>query len=453
MASREREDAMAGLVKRSLAGDAGAGNSCPEPDILAAYFERSLDPEETARLELHFSQCARCREHLAALGHAERGVVGPAASAPPKAARASWLWDWRWLAPVAAILVIAAIWATRPLALTQIAQNRTTTSSGEAPESTTHPSAQSTAPEQQQIRAATRRLAPETTDKVAPRAAAAPPAGAPQDLQSAPSFGANAGIGLPAASIEKSGTPNLVSPKSIESPTSNAREYAKLKKLPEAPSAAKATADEASNAPMPAGDTANLTVESAESPVPTPTPASPSNSGATIGGVAGGVVPGAASGQMQTSDAKQALVRTHRSRPEVAAATQMGETSTSNAVDFGERVIHTPNPKILWRFAVTEGFVERSEDGGASWLGGHWLDQNARFNAGSAPAAKVCWLVGDGGIILLTEDASNWQVIPAPVTADFVAINARNASTATVIAADGRRFTTTNRGKSWKPAQ
>ncbi len=123
MASRERDDAMAGLLKRHLAGDAGAGNGCPGPDILAAYFERSLDADETAHVELHLSECARCREQLAALGRAEEAAATPAVQAPRHQPRASWIWDWRWLAPVAAVLVIAAVWATRRPELTRIAEH------------------------------------------------------------------------------------------------------------------------------------------------------------------------------------------------------------------------------------------------------------------------------------------------------------------------------------------
>ena len=58
MAAREEDKAMAGLLRRSLAQDAGAGSdsgNCPEPEILAAYFDRALDAEETARDDLHFS--------------------------------------------------------------------------------------------------------------------------------------------------------------------------------------------------------------------------------------------------------------------------------------------------------------------------------------------------------------------------------------------------------------
>ena len=95
-------------AKASPASPAAAGE-CPEPEILAAYFERSLNAEETARCELHLSGCARCREELALMERAGRdaAIAGEGAQA---AGRRAWVWDWRWLAPAAAALVIAAVW-------------------------------------------------------------------------------------------------------------------------------------------------------------------------------------------------------------------------------------------------------------------------------------------------------------------------------------------------------
>src|SRR5580704_6635679 len=116
MAGREpdntRERAMDGLLRRTLQqGRQGypSPELCPGTEILAAYFERSLDDRESAEYELHLSRCERCREQLAAL---------TLASAPPRYVegekpRWAWLWDWRWLAPVTAVLVIAAVWYTR----------------------------------------------------------------------------------------------------------------------------------------------------------------------------------------------------------------------------------------------------------------------------------------------------------------------------------------------------
>ena len=51
---------------------------------------------------------------------------------------------------------------------------------------------------------------------------------------------------------------------------------------------------------------------------------------------------------------------------------------------------------------------------------------------------------------LVTPDARSWQRLPFPDLVDLVAIDATDDRTATATAADGRRFTTTDRGQSWK---
>lgn len=428
MASRERDDAMAGLLKRSLAGDGDAGNGCPGPDILAAYFERSLDADETARLELHLSECARCREQLAALGRAEE-TAPPAVAAPPKAARASSIWDWRWLAPVAAVLILTAVWATRRPELTRIAERSQQTP---ATVPTPRPAPQ---PVQHVDQQAAQQDKKQPSRVATPSGSAAPPT---------PAANFTAGVGL-GASAANSRSTNAVAPKSAAR-----EEFSKQAAQQEA------TADQAANAPSPAGATESVTVESAERAVAeteAPTAPSPARTSPApqpgIGGVAGGtagVVSGAPSAKVQNSKEKEApaLVSAFRARPEIITENQAGEISP-------ERIITTPDSKVLWRIA-SGGFIERSENGGATW-NGTLPNPNAHFEAGSAPSAKVCWLVGDDGIILLTEDASNWRVIPPPVREDFVAVSARNASSATVTTADGRKFTTTNRGESWTAAK
>lgn len=430
MASRERHDAMAGLLKRRLAGNADAGNDCPGPDILAAYFERSLDADETARLELHLSECARCREQLAALGRAEEAAT-PTVAAPPKAARASWIWDWRWLAPLAAVLILTAVWATRRPELTRIAERQEQT-----PATVAAPP-----PAPQPVQHVDQQAAQQDKKQLSLRVAASAPSAAPASPAPQANFTAGVGVG---ASAESSRSTNAV-----------ARKSSSRADLSKKTAQQEAAAVQAANASSPAGATESVTVESAtRAVVETEAPAVPSSARTSpapqpgIGGVAGaaGVVSGAPSAKVQNSKEKEApaLVSAFRARPEIITENQAGELSAAH-------IIPTPDSKIMWRIA-SGGFIERSEDGGATW-NGTLPSPNAHFEAGSAPSAKVCWLVGDDGIILLTEDASNWRVIPPPVREDFVAVSARNASSATVTTPDGRKFTTTNRGESWTAAK
>src|SRR5262249_19187140 len=104
MAPRDDDKAMDGLLRRSLARDAGraaAGDTLrPAPDILAAYSENPLDPAHAAHYDLHFSTCPKCRKQLAAIFRAQAVMQVPAeveelaapavpAAAPTAAAKAA----------------------------------------------------------------------------------------------------------------------------------------------------------------------------------------------------------------------------------------------------------------------------------------------------------------------------------------------------------------------------
>lgn len=104
------DESITGLIRRGLssAGGTGAAGECPEPEVLAAYYDRALEPEEAARAEAHFSDCASCRAQLAALLRSD---------VPQRKTRGfAWLWDWRLLVPAAALgAVVLAVWiAVRP---------------------------------------------------------------------------------------------------------------------------------------------------------------------------------------------------------------------------------------------------------------------------------------------------------------------------------------------------
>jgi photosystem II stability/assembly factor-like uncharacterized protein len=113
--------------------------------------------------------------------------------------------------------------------------------------------------------------------------------------------------------------------------------------------------------------------------------------------------------------------------------------------------IPTSDKQVIYRI-VGAGFVERSADGGRTWQG-QLVSETADFTAGSAPSAKICWLVGRTGAIFRTSDGSNWKKIPPPANVDFVAISASDASTATVTASGGQKYSTENTGKIWVAAR
>jgi len=111
-------------------------------------------------------------------------------------------------------------------------------------------------------------------------------------------------------------------------------------------------------------------------------------------------------------------------------------------------VIQSTRQDVRWRI-VAGVTVERSTDGGSTWQT-QPTGATARLTAGAAPSSLVCWLVGNGGVVLLSKNGQTWQRVEFPEAVDLVAVAAQSDSTATVTAADGRGFTTTDGGKTWR---
>lgn len=118
---------------------------------------------------------------------------------------------------------------------------------------------------------------------------------------------------------------------------------------------------------------------------------------------------------------------------------------------YTETVIPTPDSDVFYRIAGG-GFVEISEDGGATWQR-QLLNPSAEFTAGSAPEPRICWLVGRSGIVFLTEDGKSWRKLPSPTSEDLVVVLAKSASNATVTANDNQRWSTDDAGKNWHPVK
>jgi hypothetical protein len=110
--------------------------------------------------------------------------------------------------------------------------------------------------------------------------------------------------------------------------------------------------------------------------------------------------------------------------------------------------IVSPNANVRWRI-LTGGSVARSTDGGTIWET-QSTGVPATLTAGTAPSPTTCWLVGPGGIVVLSTDGRTWQRVPFPEAIDLTSIRAADGANATVTAADGRTFVTTDGGKTWR---
>jgi hypothetical protein len=109
--------------------------------------------------------------------------------------------------------------------------------------------------------------------------------------------------------------------------------------------------------------------------------------------------------------------------------------------------IVSPDPASRWRIGAA-GVVHRSTDAGVTFAT-QQTGIKTELLAGSSPARDVCWIVGRGGVVLLSTDGRTWQRRPFAEAIDLVAVSAADAKTATITTSDGRRFSTTDGGATW----
>jgi hypothetical protein len=96
--------------------------------------------------------------------------------------------------------------------------------------------------------------------------------------------------------------------------------------------------------------------------------------------------------------------------------------------------------------------LERSTDGGATWTT-DLVPAPESLRAGACPTALVCWVGGTAGIVLVRGDSGVWSRRDLGDPAAVIgAIEAADATSATVTLADGRRFRTTDAGATWSLA-
>jgi hypothetical protein len=135
---------------------------------------------------------------------------------------------------------------------------------------------------------------------------------------------------------------------------------------------------------------------------------------------------------------------------EAEADKRIGATGASRA--FGARQTASPlnivAPGGRGRWRITSGqrvewSASNTGEGTPASIG------EGTFAAGSAPSAAVCWIVGRGGAIYLTTNATRFVRIVFPEMVDLVAVTATDDRIAVVTAADGRAWVTSDQGRTW----
>jgi hypothetical protein len=126
--------------------------------------------------------------------------------------------------------------------------------------------------------------------------------------------------------------------------------------------------------------------------------------------------------------------------PEPAPVAALQERTAS--VDAA---VTSPDPSVRWR--IRGATVERSADAGGSWR--RVVTGASALTAVATPSSTVCWIVGRNGVVLRLTDGENFARVTAPDAADLSTVQATDALTATVTTVDGRRFATTDGGRTW----
>ncbi|HXM99322.1 MAG TPA: zf-HC2 domain-containing protein [Candidatus Dormibacteraeota bacterium] len=383
------EAALAGFLHREKR-DSERHVFCPEPELLAAYHDGTLSPEEIQVARLHVEGCSRCQEVLAHLKTTEDiplstapEKLGSAYSQPltfpgsgmPVPSRSRW----RWIAPAGAIAASLVLWFAYQ-------QGRSTKLSS-----------------RDSVQVAENR-----------REAYVPPVAEPP---LAPSNSAMEGPARQSESKSSNKMERSASPEAAPGTEAKTRETGELSaakrpdQLSDAASESRAVQEFSTDSALSAAD------RNAASPAAAPAPAANAGSAKTA----------------QAMDTGAPLKK--------KKSAQLG---AANALV----IIHTPDASTVWRVG-TAGSIEISIDGGSNWHS-QISGVTADLHAGSAPLANICWVVGRSGTILLTTDSgATWRKIKSPTAKALAGVMALDSLNATVWDISNEKFQTADGGTTW----
>jgi Photosynthesis system II assembly factor YCF48 len=426
-----------------------SASDCPDAEILAAYHERLLSPEEMISRKEHIAACPRCQEILAQLEatneipleadqeefaplqavavprmhllHAVRASASPSAQevvaksasrleVPRRSA------NWRWLAPAGALAAILLVWVAlheRPAQEFKLAKNQPTL----APE--VSPAAAPPAPQPLSTEESARK---DSSAQPAAKVAVPPKTDALNEERNA------LHQKDPLASLPKLAAPSG-SPRLGDSIAAKRAAQTQSRALTQSPyeDQQRAARDAA---PQSSAATAPSTTESpVNSVAPTPATAGPARA------------KGEAAAGTAAAPALHQLTRVGT----LAARENVTSSIARNSVP-----VSSPDGTVTWRLA-SSGIVQRSDDGGSTWT----LQKTAVVTdllAGSAITNNVCWIVGRAGTILRTTDGGNhWRKTSSPTTVDIASVFAVNAEQATITTTTKNSYKTPDAGMTWIP--
>jgi hypothetical protein len=463
---RRREEMLARRVGEALdqlnPQDAA---ECPDAEVIAAYAEQALAPEESAKWEGHFATCARCRKILrvlaasvetplagkevALLGELVSTVHSPVEITAGSASRVHpRVVDWRrrWLAPALGVAAVLVVWfAMRP------------------PWRATNPGTSTTLVAQAPKEELPMSPAPSGTDRlsrVAPQQDLKTETAPQPDHFSANTRPLNEPLEAPAKDRADAGaTLDSVSPKPGEESNSLQAEK-KLKSLRDEREIQPPAIPPPPSAPP-------KTAAGMQAPA-APQSEAKAASGAAVSGGAQVEANANAIGNALSRDKQAASVQGEAAAntggtvaptisPEARASARKEQPlAVFRQVQKYDSLLKAPSGSAVWR-AGKGGIIERSTDAGKTWVSQASPSQED-WLAGAAVSDAICWLVGRNGAIARTADGEHWERIAPPSQAaeadakfpDWNAITALDGQSATIAANDGRRYATPDAGKTWR---
>lgn len=159
-------------------------------------------------------------------------------------------------------------------------------------------------------------------------------------------------------------------------------------------------------------------------------------------------------GELEQDRARQQLEATAPAPPPARAerfSTATARLASASAAKAADARVPISSPDGSWRWRIVGNALEVSADGGATWQPATGVTPGdlANVTSGVSPGGGVSWLVGRGGLVLVTADGRRFTRVTPPVAATLTGVQAADASTADVQAADGRAWRTTNGGRAW----
>ncbi len=139
--------------------------------------------------------------------------------------------------------------------------------------------------------------------------------------------------------------------------------------------------------------------------------------------------------------------------PGAAVGAATGSTLAQNQPSTFARLwrhttVISPDGSVRWEFG-SGGIIQRFGPGGMTAI--RVPGVTADLLAGSAPSSAVCWIVGQGGVVLRTIDGFDWEKVNSPTSSDLIAVTASGPDAAVATARDSRRYATSDGGQTWQP--